>query len=110
MGDNHLYSLSAAYDILGIVPGADDQAIKRAYRRLAKKYHPDVNKNDPEAEKCFKKIQWAYDLLNNGQDKNNDADRRPSDLHSGFSVPDDTHPFLYFYKALKRTGLLKNKS
>lgn len=50
------------YKILGIDRNATDDEIKRAYRTLAKKYHPDVNKN-PGAEEKFKQIQNAYDII-----------------------------------------------
>ena len=50
------------YDILGISRNADQDDLKRAYRRLARKYHPDVNK-DPGAEDTFKEIHRAYEVL-----------------------------------------------
>ena len=52
------------YRILGISPEADDDEVKRAYRRLAKQYHPDVNK-EAGAEEKFKKIQNAYETIMN---------------------------------------------
>ena len=42
------------YEVLGIDKNADASAIKKAYRKLAKKYHPDTNKDDPNAEQKFK--------------------------------------------------------
>ena len=50
------------YDILGVSRDADKEEIKRAYRRLARKYHPDVNK-EPGAEERFKEINRAYEIL-----------------------------------------------
>lgn len=50
------------YDILGITKGADDDAIKKAYRKLARKYHPDVSK-DPDGEAKFKEVGEAYEVL-----------------------------------------------
>ncbi|HEY9616526.1 MAG TPA: molecular chaperone DnaJ [Microcoleaceae cyanobacterium] len=50
------------YEILGVSRDADKEDIKRAYRRLARKYHPDVNK-EPEAEERFKEINRAYEVL-----------------------------------------------
>lgn len=50
------------YEVLGLSKGASEQEIKKAYKRLAKKYHPDVNK-DPDAEEKFKEIRDAYDVL-----------------------------------------------
>lgn len=51
------------YEVLGIEKGADDAAIKKAYRSLAKKYHPDLNPGDKEAEAHFKEVNEAYDVL-----------------------------------------------
>ena len=54
------------YDVLGIQKGANEQEIKRAYRRLAREYHPDVNKAKGADEK-FKEVQSAYDVLSDPQ-------------------------------------------
>ncbi len=51
------------YEVLGISRDADDAAIKKAYRALAKKYHPDMNPGDKEAEKKFKEASEAYAVL-----------------------------------------------
>ncbi len=51
------------YEVLGVEKGADDAAIKKAYRQLAKKYHPDMNPGDAEAEKKFKEASEAYAVL-----------------------------------------------
>lgn len=51
------------YEVLGVDKGADDATIKSAYRKLAKKYHPDVNPGDKEAEKKFKEATEAYGVL-----------------------------------------------
>ena len=51
------------YEVLGVDKNADDAAIKKAYRVLAKKYHPDMNPGDKEAEKKFKEASEAYAVL-----------------------------------------------
>ncbi|MDE7067388.1 MAG: DnaJ domain-containing protein, partial [Schaedlerella arabinosiphila] len=51
------------YEVLGVGKDADDGAIKKAYRVLAKKYHPDMNPGDAEAEKKFKEASEAYAVL-----------------------------------------------
>jgi molecular chaperone DnaJ len=57
------------YDVLGVPRGAADAEIKKAFRRLARELHPDVNKDDPSAEEKFKEAAEAYEVLS-------DADRR----------------------------------
>ena len=51
------------YKVLGVSPSATDEEIKDAYRQLAKKYHPDANPGDKEAEKKFKEASEAYSVL-----------------------------------------------
>lgn len=51
------------YEVLGVEKSADEAAIKKAYRALAKKYHPDMNPGDAEAEKKFKEASEAYAVL-----------------------------------------------
>ncbi|XP_064607714.1 protein tumorous imaginal discs, mitochondrial-like isoform X3 [Liolophura sinensis] len=64
-----LFHLSATdkqkdyYSILGVPKNADTKTIKKAYYQLAKKYHPDMNKNDPAAEKKFQEVSEAYEVL-----------------------------------------------
>ena len=55
------------YEVLGVSKGASDDEIKRAYRKLAKKYHPDMNPGDKEAEAKFKEASEAYSVLSDPQ-------------------------------------------
>ncbi len=57
------------YDVLGVTRDADDATIKKAFRRLARELHPDVNRHDPDAEEKFKEAAEAYEVLS-------DSDRR----------------------------------
>src|SRR5215831_20432613 len=51
------------YDVLGVSRQADAAAIKSAFRRLAKKLHPDANKSDPKAAQRFAELNTAYEIL-----------------------------------------------
>ncbi len=55
------------YKILGLQPGATDEEVKRAYRALAKKYHPDRNPGDKEAARKMQEVNAAYDQIKNPQ-------------------------------------------
>ncbi|WP_020538885.1 DnaJ C-terminal domain-containing protein [Lewinella cohaerens] len=57
------------YQILGISKDADEKAIKKAYRKLARKYHPDLNPGDQEAEKKFKEVNEANEVLGNAENR-----------------------------------------
>src|SRR6476646_2285446 len=57
------------YEILGVARNAKEEEIKKTYRKLARKYHPDLNPNNKQAEEKFKEIQEAYEVLS-------DADKR----------------------------------
>ena len=57
------------YEVLGVSREADDAAVKKAFRKLARELHPDVNAHDPDAEEKFKEAAEAYEVLS-------DAERR----------------------------------
>ena len=79
------------YDVLGVSKEVDSNSLKSAYRRLAMKYHPDKNPGDTEAEKKFKEISEAYEVLSNPEKKaaydqyGHDAFTGPGGGQGGFS-------------------------
>ncbi len=62
------------YEVLGVNRDADEEAIKKAYRRLAMKHHPDRNPDNPKAEELFKEAKEAYEVLT-------DANKRAAYYH-----------------------------
>jgi curved DNA-binding protein len=69
------------YEVLGVAKGASDEDIKKAYRKLARQYHPDRNPGDKQAETRFKEVQDAYDVLS-------DQAKRAQYDRFGFVGPD----------------------
>ena len=78
------------YDVLGVSKSASEAEIKSAYRKLARKYHPDLNKDDKSAAEKFKEVSAAYDILGNKEKRqkydNNeiDAEGKPTGFGAGF--------------------------
>ena len=78
------------YHVLGVSKEASDAEIKSAYRKLARKYHPDLNKDDKSAAEKFKEISCAYDILGNADKRKKydngeiDGDGKPTGFGAGF--------------------------
>ena len=78
------------YQVLGVSKTASEAEIKSAYRKLARKYHPDLNKDDKSAAEKFKEISNAYDIIGNAEKRkkydNNeiDAEGKPTGFGAGF--------------------------
>lgn len=71
------------YKVLGLSPGASDDEIKKAYRNLAKKYHPDANPGDKSAEQKMKEVNAAYDMLINHRYDPSGASQSSSNPYGG---------------------------
>jgi molecular chaperone DnaJ len=77
------------YDVLGVGRGANQDDLKKAYRRLARQYHPDANPNDPEAEAKFKQLGEAYAVLSDPQRRRNYDTFGTADISAGGFDPFD---------------------
>ncbi|WP_207483615.1 DnaJ C-terminal domain-containing protein [Arenibaculum pallidiluteum] len=77
------------YEVLGVAPSATEDEIRKAYRKLAKRFHPDLNQGQPEAERRFKEIGAAYDLLSDAEKRQRfdrgEIDAEGNELHPGFA-------------------------
>src|SRR5258708_23541497 len=73
------------YKVLGVGKNASDEEIKKAYRKLARQYHPDRNQGDKQAEERFKEISQAHDVLSDAEKRK--AYDRGTGPFGGFSAP-----------------------
>ncbi|MBL0171399.1 MAG: J domain-containing protein [Gemmatimonadaceae bacterium] len=81
------------YAVLGVASSATADEIKKQYRRLAKKYHPDANQNDPKATERFKEISEAYNVLGDVEQRKQYDDMRRLGAFSGMgSRPSSSRP------------------
>src|SRR5919204_6299358 len=72
------------YAVLGVSASATQDEIKKQYRRLAKKFHPDANKSDPKAADRFKEISEAYNVLGDAEKRKQYDDMRRLGAFAGF--------------------------
>ena len=81
------------YAVLGVSPTAEQAEIKKQYRRLAKQYHPDANKNDPKAADRFKEISEAYTVVGDAEKRKQYDDMRRLGAFGGFGAGGAGGPF-----------------
>jgi len=90
------------YDVLGVAPTTSDADIQKAYRKLAKRLHPDLNPGDKAAEEKFKEVTGAYDLLSDadkrrrfdaGEIDASGAERPQHRFYRDFATSDHGHPY-----------------
>ncbi|MEO1694357.1 MAG: DnaJ domain-containing protein, partial [Pseudomonadota bacterium] len=83
------------YTVLGVSKQASDEAVRKAFRKLAKELHPDVNKDNPAAAERFKMVSQAYDILGDAEKRaqfdrgeiDADGERRRTYTHAGGAYP-----------------------
>jgi len=92
--------MKSPYEVLGVQKGASEKEIKSAFRRLAKKYHPDQNPDDPQAKERFSEISQAYELLGDEKKRkqydNGEIDEAGRPRFHGFEAGAQGDPFSGF--------------
>lgn len=95
-------ALNDPYKILGVAPTASADDIQKAYRKLAKKLHPDLNPGNPEAEEKFKKVAGAYDLIGDAEKRKRfdsgeidaaGAERPGQNYYRDYASSEQNHPY-----------------
>ena len=90
------------YDVLGVASTASSADMQKAYRKLAKKLHPDLNPGDKAAEEKFKEVAGAYDLLSDAEKRQrfdageidaSGAERPQQHFYRDFATSDEAHPY-----------------
>jgi len=74
------------YEVLGVARDVDAEALRKAYRKLARRYHPDVNPGDHKAEEHFKEVSEAYDVLSDPEKRRNYDEFGEVSLQGGFDA------------------------
>lgn len=96
------------YDVLGVKKGASEKEIKSAYRRLAKKYHPDQRPDDPQAKERFAEVGQAYEILGDEEKRNafdnGEIDATGKPRFHGFEAGAHGDPFAGFRNAGRGAG------
>jgi DnaJ-class molecular chaperone len=94
--------VKSPYEVLGVDPTASSADIQKAYRKLAKKLHPDLNPGDKSSEDKFKEVAGAYDLLSDAEKRKRfdtgeidatGAERPKQQYYRDFATADDGHPY-----------------
>ena len=104
------------YSVLGLTPGASLEEVKRAYRQLAKKYHPDLHPGDAEAARKMQQINAAYEQIQNPNFNNTGSTTRQTGYQQysepyreSYQQEADFDPFEVFFGGWQRAGNVRRK-
>ena len=92
------------YALLGVARTATEDEIRKAYRKLARKYHPDVNPNDRKAEERFKEISFAYEVLSDKEKRARYDEFGAASLAQGFD-PEQAREYTRWSRGARRSPL-----
>lgn len=86
------------YEVLGVSKNATEEEITKAYRALAKKYHPDLNPNNPQAAEKMKEINSAYDMIKSGKTQTSYYNNTQNSTGYSYKNPYDFYDFSDFFR------------
>jgi len=90
------------YQVLGVERGVSDDDIRKTYRKLARKYHPDVNPNNPKAEERFKEVSFAYEVLSDPEKRKRYDEFGHQGLAQGFD-PEHARAYQHWAEGARRS-------
>lgn len=99
---NYGRSKEHPYEVLGVSKQATQAQLRKAYRRLAMKWHPDRNPDDPQAAERFKEIQWAYQrIMQETSAAPRVVEGAAATSESWVQEADEDDPFRHFFRSLR---------
>lgn len=98
------------YEVLGVPHNASEDEIKSAYRRLAKKYHPDLNPGDPTAAQKMNEVNQAYDRIKNPQSYRQSTPGQGGSAYGGWTSSGAQDPFEEFFRTFYEASQRQQQS
>jgi curved DNA-binding protein CbpA len=95
------------FELLGVGSDATDREIKKRYRLLSKRFHPDLNPDEPETAEKFKQVQEAYEILMCSSTRRQTGEVTTAGQSTIDPFRDSSRPFYQFFEALKTYGTNK---
>jgi curved DNA-binding protein CbpA len=89
------------YEILGVARDASEKEIRKRYRKLCKRYHPDLNHDDPQAAEIFRKVKWAYEIVSGGMRRGSLEQAASADFSRADADEESPRPFFGFFHAVR---------
>ena len=89
------------YEILGVSSNSSEKDIRKRYRKLCKRFHPDLHQGDPQAAEMFKEVKWAYETILTKMKQQPIARGDTADLSGAPATEESGKPFFGFFHAVR---------